>query len=61
MNIEPLVSVIVPPYNAEKYISQCLDSILAQTYQEIQGLIIGSGGLKTSISTTVWLGIFQLE
>ena len=34
----PLISVIVPVYNVEQYLRQCLDSILNQTYQEIEVL-----------------------
>ena len=33
------VSVIVPVYNVEKYLRQCLDSILQQTYQNLEILI----------------------
>ena len=32
MNNSTLISVIVPAYNTEKYISICIDSLLAQTY-----------------------------
>ena len=37
------ISVIVPVYNVEKYLRQCLDSILSQTYQNLEILIINDG------------------
>ena len=39
----PLVSVCIPAYNHEKYIVDCLDSIINQTYQNIELLIIDDG------------------
>lgn len=33
---QPLVSVIIPVYNAEQYISECVNSILSQTYKNIE-------------------------
>ena len=35
-----MVSVLIPAYNAEKTINRCLDSILCQTFQDIEIIII---------------------
>lgn len=40
---EPLVSIIVPTYNVERYIEECINSILAQTYKNIEVLLIDDG------------------
>lgn len=44
------LSVIVPVYNAEKYISKCLDSILCQTFTDFEVLIINDGSTDQSLS-----------
>ena len=41
--IDDLISVIIPAYNHEKYIEECIRSIMAQTYQNIELLIIDDG------------------
>ena len=43
MNNIPLVSVIIPVYNVEPYLRQCLDSVICQTYTNLEILIIDDG------------------
>lgn len=43
------VSVIVPVYNTEKYIRECIESILTQTYPEIQIILVDDGSTDHSL------------
>ena len=42
------ISVIVPVYNAENYLAACLDSILSQTYQDFEIILINDGSMDDS-------------
>ena len=38
-----LISVIIPVYNVESYLKQCLDSVIAQSYQYLEIILINDG------------------
>lgn len=44
----PEISIIVPAFNEEKYISRCLDSILSQTYSDFEVLCIDDGSTDST-------------
>ena len=45
-----MVSILVPVYNSEKYLRQCLDSIVNQTYKDLQVVIVDDGSKDNSLS-----------
>lgn len=44
----PLISIIIPVYNSEKYFEKCLDSVLAQTFTDFEVLVINDGSTDSS-------------
>ena len=52
----PLVSVIIPAYNHEKYIQETIKSIINQTYYHIELIIINDGSKDTT-----WKKIQEME
>lgn len=48
MKRNPLVSVIVPVYNAERFLDRCLSSIADQTYQNLEIILVNDGSTDSS-------------
>lgn len=46
---DPLLSIIIPVYNSEKYIKDCLDSVIAQSYENLEIIIINDGSRDSSL------------
>ena len=45
---QPLISVIVPVYNVEKYLKKCVDSITSQTYKNLEIFLVDDGSTDSS-------------
>ncbi len=48
MNNTPLISILVAVYNVEKYIIECIDSIVSQTYKNIEIILVDDGSQDSS-------------
>lgn len=46
--MKELISVIVPVYNVEKYLDKCIDSIVHQTYEELEIILVDDGSRDSS-------------
>ncbi|MBT8385958.1 MAG: glycosyltransferase family 2 protein [Ignavibacteria bacterium] len=49
-NFNPLVSVIIPAYNSEKFIGQAIESVQKQTYSNLEVIVIDDGSTDNTIS-----------
>jgi len=47
--IMPKVSIVIPVYNMEKYLERCMDSVLTQTLNEIEIILVDDGGKDASV------------
>ena len=46
--MHPTVSVIIPVYNVQDYLEQCLDSVIKQTYRELEIIMVNDGSTDMS-------------
>ena len=48
MENQALVSVIIPVYNVEKYLRECVDSVIGQTYKNLEIILVNDGSTDSS-------------
>ena len=46
----PLISILIPAYNVAQYLPQCLDSIVNQTYPQLQVVIVDDGSTDNTLA-----------
>lgn len=46
---EPLISVVIPNYNGERYLVDCLDSLLEQSYRNLELIVVDNGSDDASV------------
>jgi glycosyltransferase involved in cell wall biosynthesis len=49
MQMQPLVSLVTPVYNGEKYLAECIESVLVQTYQNWEYIIVNNCSTDRSL------------
>lgn len=52
-----MISIIVPVYNAERYISRCVESLVGQSYQDLEVILVDDGSKDNSLQLcNEWVG-----
>lgn len=49
MTNTPLISIIIPVYNVEKYLNRCLNSVINQTYNKLEIILVNDGSTDNSL------------
>ncbi len=50
---KPKVSIIIPAYNAEKFIEETLDSVVNQTWDNIEAFVIDDGSRDNTVEVAI--------
>ena len=46
----PAISIIIPVYNAERYLRQCIESVIAQTFKDWEAILVNDGSKDDSLT-----------
>jgi glycosyltransferase involved in cell wall biosynthesis len=57
----PRVSVVVPIYNVEPYLKKCVDSLLSQTLEDIEILLVDDGVLTVVVRLLTSMLLVSIE
>jgi cellulose synthase/poly-beta-1,6-N-acetylglucosamine synthase-like glycosyltransferase len=57
LKAQPLVSIIIPVFNGEKYLREAVDSALSQTYQNTEIIIVNDGSTDSTEEIILHMGI----
>ncbi|MED3793794.1 glycosyltransferase family A protein [Niallia alba] len=55
------LSIIIPIYNADKYLDKCISSVLCQTYKNFELILINDGSSDTSLSICQKYQLLEFE
>lgn len=48
--MEAKVSIVIPVYNSEEYLEECLESVITQSYKNIEIILINDGSTDNSLN-----------
>ena len=54
------ISIVIPVYNVEKYLKECLDSILNQTFKDFEVICVNDGSTDNSLEILMNLLVINI-